>query len=61
MFFIFVPQFVAKYGTKYDYLNNVHAWMANYTDINNVSKVSDRRDTRGGQNILNNITLTSVC
>lgn len=24
LFFIFVPQFVAKYETKYDYLNNVH-------------------------------------
>ena len=43
MFFIFVPQFVAKYGTKYDYLNNVHAWTANYNDINDVSKVSNMK------------------
>lgn len=57
----FVPQFVAKYGTKYDYLNNVYAWTTNYNDINNVSKVSDRKHTTGGHNVSNETTLMSVC
>lgn len=57
----FAPQFVAKYGTKYDYLNNVHAWTANYNDINNVSNVNGRRDTQGEVIIYRaKITLTSV-
>lgn len=56
MFFIFVSQFVAKYGTKYDYLKNVHARMANYNGINNISKVSVRKETREGHEILNKIT-----
>lgn len=35
--------------------------MANYNEINNVSEVSDRRGTTGGQNVSNKTTLTSVC
>jgi len=49
LFFIFLPQFVAKYGTKSDYFNNLNAWTANYSNANNVSKVSDGNDARGGQ------------
>lgn len=38
----------------------MHGW-DNYNDINNVSEVRDGKHTTGGHNVLNKITLMSVC